>query len=293
MKLGFIGLGSMGVPMAENLLNGGHELYVWVRRAEAAKPLTGKGAKLCASPAEVGASAEVTFTMVTNGADVENVVLGETGLAHGAKPGSVLVDCSTIPALTVRKVATELGRKNVDMLDAPVSGGETGAKAGTLSIMVGGKPAVFERIKPLLGLLGKTLVYVGESGSGQVAKAANQLILTVSIHGIAEAMMFARANDVDFKPVWEALTKGFAGSRMLELFGARMMQREFVAGLDARLHHKDANIVLQSAYESYTPTPAAALAAQAFNALMAREGTRWDSAAILKVVEEMNGREIA
>ena len=203
----------------------------------------------------------------------------------------MLVDCSTIPALTVRRVATELARKNVDMLDAPVSGGETGAKAGTLSIMVGGKPAVFERIKPLLGLLGKTLVYVGESGSGQVAKAANQLILTVSIHGIAEAMMFARANDVDFKPVWEALTKGFAGSRMLEVFGARMMQREFVAGLDARLHHKDANIVLQSAYESYTPTPAAALAAQAFNALMAREGTRWDSAAILKVVEEMNGRE--
>ena len=123
-----------------------------------------------------------------------------------------------------------------------------------------------------------------------MAKAANQLVLVVSIQGIAEAMTFARANGVDFKPVWEALTKGFAGSRMLEVFGVRMMQREFVAGLDARLHHKDANIVLQSAYESKTPVPAAALAAQAFNALLAREGTRWDSAAILKVVEEMNGR---
>ena len=290
MKVGFIGLGAMGVPMAENLLKGGHALYVWARRADAAKPLTDKGAKLCASPAGVGASAEVTFTIVTNGADVENVVLGEAGLIHGATSGSVVVDCSTIAASTARKVAIELGRKNVDMLDAPVSGGESGAKAGTLSIMVGGKLPVFERVKPLLGLLGKTLVHVGESGSGQVAKAANQLILTVAIQGIAEAMMFARANDVDFKPVWEALTKGFAGSRMLEVFGVRMMQREFVAGLDARLHHKDANIVLQSAYESKTPVPAAALAAQAFNALLAREGTRWDSAAILKVVEEMNGR---
>lgn len=291
MKVGFIGLGSMGVPMAHNLLKGGNDLYVWARRAEAARPLTEQGASLCASPTEVGANAEVIFTIVTNGADVENVVLGEAGVVHGARPGCVLVDCSTIPATTTRKVAAQLALRKVDMLDAPVSGGEAGAKAGTLSIMVGGKLAVYERISPLLGLLGKTLVHVGESGAGQVAKAANQLLLTVSLQGIAEAMMFARANDVDFKPVWEAMTQGFAASRMLEVFGPRMMQREFIAGLDARLHHKDANIVLQSAYESKTPVPAAALAAQAFNALMAREGTRWDSAALLKVLEEMNGRD--
>jgi 2-hydroxy-3-oxopropionate reductase len=290
MKVGFIGLGAMGVPMAENLLKGGHELFVWARRAEAARPLTGKGAKLCASPKEVGASADVIFTIVTTGTDVEQVVLGKDGVIHGARAGSVLVDCSTIPPATARKVAAELAGMGVDMLDAPVSGGEAGAQAGTLSIMIGGRAEVFERMKPLLSLLGKTLVHVGESGAGQVAKAANQLVLVVSIQGIAEAMTFARANDVDFKPVWEALSKGFAGSRMLEVFGPRMMERQFVAGLDARLHHKDANIVLQCAYESKTPVPAAALAAQAFNALMARAGTRWDSAAILKVIEDMNGR---
>jgi 2-hydroxy-3-oxopropionate reductase len=263
---------------------------VWARRAEAARPLTGKGAKFCASPKEVGASADVIFTIVTTGTDVEQVVLGEGGVIHGARAGSVLIDCSTIPPRTAREVATELAGRGVDMLDAPVSGGEAGAQAGTLSIMIGGRAEVFERTKPLLSLLGKTLVHVGESGAGQVAKAANQLVLVVSIQGIAEAMTFARANGVDFKPVWEALIKGFAGSRMLEVFGPRMMQRQFVAGLDARLHHKDANIVLQCAYESKTPAPGAALAAQAFNALMARVGTRWDSAAILQVIEDMNGR---
>lgn len=293
MKIGFIGLGSMGVPMAANLLKGGHELAVWARRADAAKPLTEKGAKLCASPKEVAASADVVFTIVTTGKDVEQVVLGDDGVIHGAKPGSVLIDCSTIPPATTRKVAAALAGKGIDMLDAPVSGGETGAAAGTLSIMAGGKPEVFERMKPLLGLLGKTLVHVGEAGAGQVAKAANQLVLVVSIQGIAEAMMFAKANGVDFEPVWQALMKGFASSKMLEVFGPRMMQRQFVAGLDARLHHKDANIVLECAAASNTPTPAAGLAAQAFNALMAREGTRWDSAAILQVIEDMNGRGAA
>lgn len=290
MKIGFIGLGSMGVAMAAHLLEGGHELHVWARRADAAKPLLAKGAKSCGSPREVGEISEAVFTIVTTGADVEQVVLGNDGLARGMKPGSVLVDCSTIAPATARAIAKKLAAHGVEMLDAPVSGGEAGAAAGTLSIMIGGKPEVFERMKPLLALLGKTLVHVGEAGAGQVAKAANQLILTVSIQGIAEAIVFARANDVDFKPVWEALMKGFAGSRMLEVFGPRMMDRQFVAGLDARLHHKDANIVLQCASESRTPAPGAALAAQAFNGLMAREGTRWDSAAILEVVEEMNGR---
>jgi 2-hydroxy-3-oxopropionate reductase len=222
---------------------------------------------------------------------VEQVVSGDSGLAQGLKPRSVLVDCSTIAPATARRISQMLAEQGVDMLDAPVSGGETGAAAGTLSIMIGGKADVFARMKPVLSLLGKTVVHIGESGAGQVAKAANQLILTVSIQGIAEAIVFARANGVDFRPVWEALMKGFAGSRMLEVFGPRMMDNQFVAGLDARLHHKDANIVLQCAFESKTPVPGAALAAQAFNALMGREGTRWDSAAILKVIEEMNCRE--
>jgi 2-hydroxy-3-oxopropionate reductase len=291
MNVGFIGLGAMGIPMAGNLLAGGHTLYVWARRPEVAQGLVAVGATACESPREVGAHADAVFTIVTTGADVEQVALGEDGLAQGMRPSSVLIDCSTIPAATARKIASALAEKGIEMLDAPVSGGETGAKAATLSIMVGGKEPIFERMKPLLSLLGNTLVRVGESGAGQVAKAANQLILTVSIQGIAEAIVFAQANNVDFKPVWEALMKGFAGSKMLEVFGPRMMDKQFVAGLDARLHHKDANIVLQSAYESKTPAPGAGLAAQAFNALMARPGTRWDSAAILKVIEEANGKQ--
>ena len=281
----------MGVPMAANLLKGGHQLFLWARRPEAAHVLVTQGATLCASPQAVGASSECVFTMVTTGTDVEDVVLGEHGLSKGMKPGSVLVDCSTIPPATARRVAAALARQGVDMLDAPVSGGEAGAQAGTLSIMAGGNEETFARMKPLLELLGRTLVHVGDSGAGQVAKAANQLVLTVSIQGIAEAMVFARANGVDFRPVWQALMKGFAGSKMLEVFGPRMMDREFVAGLDARLHHKDANIVVQCAQESCTPVPGAALAAQAFNALMAREGTRWDSAAILKVIAELNAQD--
>ncbi len=291
MNVGFIGLGSMGVPMAANLQKGGHRLFVWARRAAAAKPLTDGGATLCDSPQAVGEKCEAVFTIVTTGADVEQVVLGENGLAAGMKPGSVLVDCSTIPPATARGLAKALAARQVGMLDAPVSGGEAGARAGTLSIMIGGPAEVFERMRPLLGLLGKTLVYVGEAGAGQVAKAANQLILTVSIQGIAEAVAFAEANGVDFAPVREALLKGFAGSRMLELFGERMQRRQFEAGLDARLHHKDAQTVRQAAHDPGTPVPAAARATEAFSALGARPGTRWDSAALLKVIAELSGRK--
>lgn len=292
MKVGFVGLGAMGCPMALNLIKGGHELSVWARRPEAAQPVTEAGAVRYASPAEVAKHSDVIFTIVTAGKDVEEVVIGEAGLIHGAKPGTVVIDCSTIPPATTRRISTQLHAVGVEMLDAPVSGGEPGAIAGTLSIMVGGKVDVFERMKPLLGCIGKTLVYIGESGAGQVAKACNQLALVVAIQGIAEAVTFARANDVDFKPVLEALKKGLAGSSMLELVGPRMIERQFDAGVDARLHHKDAHIVLQCAQESKTYTPGAALAAEAFNAVMnLGDDRRWDSAAIVKVIAQMSGRE--
>ncbi len=289
MKVGFIGLGSMGAPMALNLMQGGHQLFVWSRREETTRPLVNAGATRCASPKEVGAQAEAIVLVVTTGHDVEQVVLGDEGVASGAKPGTVIIDCGTIPPDTTRRICKELRARGMQMLDSPVSGGETGAQAGTLSIMVGGDASTFDRMQPIYRCLGKTILHMGESGSGQVAKACNQLTLVVMIQGIAEAMVFARANGVDFKPIWEALMKGFAGSRMLEVFGARMMNREFVAGLPAALHHKDIHIVLDNAQSTKTSLPAGALAAQAFNALMAQEGTRWDSAAILKVVEEMSG----
>jgi 3-hydroxyisobutyrate dehydrogenase-like beta-hydroxyacid dehydrogenase len=275
--------------MARNLMKGGHELHVWARRAEATKPLTDAGARAWPAPAQLAAQCEAVFTMVTLGEDVEQVVLGPDGVIHGAKPGAVVIDCSTIPPATTRRIAQTLAQAGAEMLDAPVSGGEKGAIEGTLSIMVGGKPEVFERMQPVLACVGRTLVHVGASGAGQVAKAANQLVLIVTIQGIAEAMVFARANGVDFRPVWEALTKGFAGSRMLEIVGQRMIQQQFVMGIDAGLHLKDSLIILQCAHESRTATPAAALAAQAFNALFARPGVRWDSAAVVKVMEEMSG----
>jgi 2-hydroxy-3-oxopropionate reductase len=282
----------MGRPMALNLIKGGHELSIWARRLETAQPVIDAGAVRCASPAEVAQHSDVIFTIVTAGKDVEDVVIGKAGVIHGAKPGSVVIDCSTIPPATTRRVSAELSAASVEMLDAPVSGGEPGAIAGTLSIMVGGKAKVFERMKPLLGCIGKALVYIGDSGAGQVAKACNQLALVVAIQGIAEAVTFAHANDVDFKPVLEALKKGLAGGSMLELVGPRMIERQFDAGVDARLHHKDAHIVLQCAQESKTYTPGAALAAEAFNALMnLGDDRRWDSAAMVKVIAQMSGRE--
>ncbi|MBM3395850.1 MAG: NAD(P)-dependent oxidoreductase, partial [Betaproteobacteria bacterium] len=267
MKVGFIGLGSMGGPMALNLLKGGHQLHVWARREATTQPLVDAGAIRCASPREVGAQCEVIVLVVTTGQDVEQVVLGEGGIAEGARPGTVIIDCGTIPPATTRRVCQALRARGMEMLDSPVSGGEAGAKAGTLSIMVGGALPVFERMRPVYECMGKTLVYMGETGAGQVAKACNQLTLVVMIQGIAEAIVFARANGVDFKPIWEAMMKGFAGSRMLDVFGTRMMNRQFIAGLPAALHHKDVHIVLENAQASQTVVPAAALAAQAFNAL--------------------------
>lgn len=289
MKLGFIGLGAMGEPMALNLLQGGHELHLWARRPEAAAALVAAGAAVCTTPAQVGERADVVFTMVTTGSDVEQVVLGPEGLVHGFRAGAVLVDCSTIAPETTRRVAAGLAARGIHMLDAPVSGGEPGAREGTLSIMVGGPQAVFEELRPLLGLLGKTLVYIGEAGAGQVAKAANQLNLVVTIQAVAEAFAFAEANGVNFRPVWQALTQGFAGSRMLEIVGSRMMEGQFDAGIDARLHRKDAHIVLECATQSRSYVPAAALAAQTFNALMARGQRRWDSAATRLVLEGLSG----
>jgi 2-hydroxy-3-oxopropionate reductase len=278
--------------MALNLIQGGHALAVWARRRETAQPLLDAGAARYASPAEVAQHSEVVFTNVTAGADVAEVALGETGIIQGAAPGTVVIDCSTIAAATARRVAAELRVAGVDFLDAPVSGGVVGAQAGTLSMMIGGDAQVLERVRPVLDCVARTVVHIGPAGAGQIAKAANQLALVVTLQGIAEAMVFARANGVEFRPVWEAMMQGVAGSRMLDIAGQRMMNRQFVMGLDASLHHKDVHIVLQTAQESCTAVPGAALAAQGLNAMFARPGVKWDSAAILAVLAEMNGQKL-
>ena len=290
MKLGFIGLGVMGRPMALNLMKHGHEMGVYARRAEAAAPLVTAGAARYATPAELAAKAEIVFTMVTNSHDVEEVVLGERGVIHGARAGSVLVDMETISPAVARTVASALEAKGIAMLDAPVSGGPMGAQQATLSIMVGGQADVFERVKPLFACMGKTILHMGASGAGQATKACNQLALLVNAQGTAEAMTLASACGLDPARVREVMLGGVAASRVLELFGERMVKRDFAAGIEARLYHKDLHIALDLAHEAGLAAPAAALAMQSVNAVIGRGEGGSDLSALIKVVEGMRGK---
>lgn len=277
----------MGRPMALNLMQGGHEMAVWARRAESMAPLIAAGARACASPAEVGASAEVVFTMVTTSADVEAVVLGEAGVAQGAARGSVLVDMETISPVVAREIAARLLERGIDMLDAPVSGGPAGAEQATLSIMAGGRRESFERVRPLFECLGKTIVHMGEVGAGQTTKACNQLALLVTAQGAAEALTLARASGLDPAKVREVMLGGIAASRVLDLFGKRMVERDFAAGIETRLYHKDLGIVLALAHGLGRALPAGAVVMQQINAAVGRGDAGADLAAIIKVLEAM------
>lgn len=285
MQLGFIGLGAMGRPMALHLLRAGHSLAVWARRPETVEPLCAAGALSCASAAAVARRAEVVFTNLTAGADVEQVICGCNGLQEGLATGSVLVDMSTIAPEMARSLARRLARGGVEMLDAPVSGGEQGAIAATLAIMVGGKAAVLERLRPLFDVLGKTIVHVGDSGAGQVAKACNQMVMVAAIQAVAEALHLSRTAGVDPARVRQALAGGSAGSRVLEVMGGRMVDRDFAAGVEARLHHKDYAVVLGEAHRLGLPMPVSAAVCQQLNALMAMGCGRSDTAALLRVLE--------
>lgn len=282
MKVGFIGLGAMGRPMALHLQAAGHELHVWVRRPASADGLP---ATVHPTPAALGAACEVVFTVITSSADVEGVALGDNGLIHGMAPGSVLVDCSTIAPDVARRIAGQLAEKGIHMLDAPVSGGEQGAIAATLAIMAGGDAAVLERVRPLLERLGQRIVHIGPNGAGQVAKACNQMIMVAAIEAAAEAMHLARAAGVDPAKVKQALAGGSAGSRVLEIMGQRMVERDFSAGIEARLHHKDYGLVLAAARQSGVPVALTASVAQQLNALMALGFGKDDTSSLLRVLE--------
>jgi 2-hydroxy-3-oxopropionate reductase len=285
MNIGFIGLGAMGRPMALHLLKAGHALSIYTRRAEAAQPLVEAGAVRRPTPAEVAAHSEIVFTMVTSSEDVAEVALGEHGLIHGAKPGSVLVDMSTIAPGMARHVAARLAERGIEMLDAPVSGGEQGAIAATLAIMVGGKAEVLQRVRPLFEVLGKTIVHIGPNGAGQVAKACNQMIMVSTIEGVAEAMLLAEKSGVDPAKVKQALAGGAAGSRVLEFFGTKMAARDFAAGVEARLHHKDFGILMNEAVALGMPLPVTAQVWQQLNALMAQGWGGEDTSSLLRVLE--------
>ena len=271
--IGFIGLGTMGAPMVRNLLKCGHTVTVWARRREAMSPLLEAGATV--------------FTAVTDTRAVEDVVLGENGIASAIRPGSLVIDHSTIDPAGARRIASELQRQNVEMLDAPVSGGGAAAEAGTLAIMAGGSKSAFDRGRPLLSCYAKSIVHIGPSGAGQVAKACNQICTIVNQLGAAEAMLLAERAGVDPRAVKEAMMGGFAASRMLDLQAPKMIARDFEGKVESRLHHKDIHIVLELARKYGIELPASAAAAQVLDTLQQRGGARQDSAAIFTVLESL------
>jgi len=289
--IGFVGLGNMGRAMVDHLMAGGHALRVYARRAEAMQSFVARGATACGSPADAARGAAVVFTNVTATADVEQVLFGPGGAIEGAAPGTIVIDHGTISAAATRGFAARLAEQGIDMLDCPVSGGVKGAQAATLSMMVGGKPEVLERARPLLELLGKTITHCGGHGAGQVVKACNQIVQVVNIQGIAEAMLFARANGVEPPTMLAAISAGFAGSKMLDLMGPKMAGRDFAAGIEARLHHKDYGLIVEMAREAHLAMPAVALVAQQLNALMGNGWGTQDTSALLKVLEATNGRD--
>jgi 2-hydroxy-3-oxopropionate reductase len=289
LNIGFIGSGIMGRPMALNLMKGGHKLWVYARRAEALQPLIAVGATPCASPQEVAKHADVIFTIVSDTPDVEQVIFGEAGIVHGARAGTVIVDMSTISPTATVDFATRLQALGLEMLDAPVSGGEKGAINAVLSIMVGGKVEVFERIRPLFECMGKNIVHIGGHGAGQVSKACNQIVVAVTIEAVAEALTFARKNNVDPAKVREALMGGSAGSKILEVQGQRMLDHDFKPGFKLGLHLKDMRIVMDAAQQSGSAVPAAALVTQHFNTQISAGDAELDSSAVVKVVQKMSG----
>jgi 2-hydroxy-3-oxopropionate reductase len=292
-RVGFVGLGLMGLPMARNLLRAGHRLTVHNRTAARAEPLVAEGAHPAGSPAEVAGDSDVVVTMVTDGPDVEAVVAGPRGLLEGAGPGLVWIDMSTISPDVTRRLGALATERGVESLDAPVSGGPPGAEAGSLSIMVGGRADVVEACRPLLGVMGRTIVHVGDLGAGQVTKACNQVVIAATLAGIAEALVLGSKAGVDPHLIREALMGGYAGSRLLEVHGQRMVDHAFAPGFFVRLHNKDLHIVIEMARSLAVSAPVTALAAQHFNALVAGGDGELDNSAIVKVYEGLAGRSIA
>ena len=291
MKVGFIGLGLMGRPMALHLEQAGHELHLWARRPESLAPFAAVNATTHASPAEVAKHAEVVIVMVADAPDVENVCLGADGLASGGKAGLIVVDMSTINPNAARTIGQRLAAKGIEFVDAPVSGGETGAINAALTVMAGGKPEVFEKVKPLLEKMGKSVTLIGDSGAGQVAKACNQILTGVGVLAVAEAFNFAAKSGVDPAKVREALLGGFAYSKILENHGQRMLDRNFKPGFKAWMHQKDLRIVMEEAHRLGLMLPSAAATAQIFNAIVGSGMGENDSISALMLLEKMSAPE--
>ena len=291
LKLGFVGLGIMGAPMAGHLLNAGHEVFINTR-SKVPEALVSSAAMQCASPQEVASKADIIFVMVPDTPDVEKVLFGDKGIAAGLSKGKVVVDMSSISPIATKEFAQKINALSCDYLDAPVSGGEVGAKHATLSIMVGGEEAVFERVKPVLELMGKNINLVGRNGDGQTAKVANQIIVALNIEAVAEALLFASKAGADPAKVRQALMGGFAGSKILEVHGERMVKRTFDPGFRIELHQKDLNLALNSARALGVALPNTATAQELFNSCSAHGGKAWDHSAMVRALEKLANFEI-
>ena len=277
-KIGFIGLGIMGKPMCLNLLKNGFDVTVYNRTTSKTQTLVAAGASAVDSPARAAANADIIITIVSDSPDVEQVILGENGVINGVKPGSVVIDMSTISPAVTRKLADALREKNVDMLDAPVSGGDTGAIAGTLAIMVGGDKKIVEKCMPVFNAMGQTITHVGGNGMGQTVKLCNQILVSVTNMAVCEAVMFAKRAGVDPKIMIEATQNGAAGSWQLANLGPKMAENDFAPGFMIDLQQKDLRLALEAARDSKTPLPALSLVHQLFTGCQANgeggEGTQ-------------------
>ena len=297
MNIGFIGLGIMGTPMVLNLVNAGHQLFVNTR-SKLPAVISASTAKPCANAAEVARQAEVIFLMVPDTANVEAVLFGADGVASGLKPDGaqprkVIVDMSSISPMATKAFAQKINDLDADYMDAPVSGGEVGAKAASLTIMCGADPAVFDKVRPLLEKMGKNITLVGGVGDGQTTKVANQIIVALNIAAVGEALLFASKAGADPAKVRQALMGGFAASRILEVHGERMIKRTFNPGFRIRLHQKDLGLALQGARELGVSLPQTANVAQLMQTCAANGMADLDHSALVKALELMAGHEVA
>ena len=293
LKLGFVGLGIMGAPMCSHLIAAGHQLFVNTRGKMPAN-IAESSATQCTTVRGVAERADIIFVMVPDTPDVEEVLFAEDGLAAGLKgsTGKIVVDMSSISPVATKEFAKRIQALGVQYLDAPVSGGEVGAKNATLSIMVGGPDAAFERIKPLFEKMGKNITLVGGNGDGQTAKVANQIIVALNIEAVGEALLFASRAGADPARVREALLGGFASSKILEVHGERMIKRTFDPGFRIQLHQKDLNLALSSARELGVALPNTAMAQELFNSCVAHGGKAWDHSGMVRALEMMSNFEI-
>ncbi len=291
-NIGFIGLGIMGKPMALNLIKGGHTLHLY-SRSGVPKELTDAGGKACTSAKEVAQKTDIIITMVPDTPDVEKVLFGAGGVAEGLSKGKTVVDMSSISPIETKKYANKINGLGCDYVDAPVSGGEVGAKNAALTIMVGAPQAAFDKVKPLFELMGKNITLVGGNGDGQTCKVCNQIIVALNIEAVSEALVFASKAGADPAKVRQALMGGFAASRILEVHGERMIKRTFDPGFRIELHQKDLNLALQGARAMGMSLPNTATAQELFNSCVANGGAKSDHSAMVKALERMANHEVA